>query len=143
MAATIISDVFGRLTWDDELGCWTGTIDWPPGRHTAVAIWHPDTDVVAGLRMACDNLAWLKENDEDALRCVAGVLVDVYNDEWRDDAEPLTEDEFLRRLELVRIAFGEDGSLLLSYDASDLFDGNIVDGLFGPDGSFRGADLVG
>jgi hypothetical protein len=43
----------------------------------------------------------------------------------------------------VRIGFGEDGSLLLSYDAGEMFGGHVVDAEFGPDRSFLGAGLVG
>lgn len=143
MAEAIYNDVFGRLTWDGRLGCWLGGIDWPPGRHTEVAIWHPDNDVAAGLRMAREGLDWLQSHEEHARRCVAREMLGVYNDAWRDEPEPITEEEFLRRIELVRVAFAEDGSLLLSYDGGELFGGHVIDGDFGADGSFRGAGLVG
>jgi hypothetical protein len=143
MSGAIYNDVFGRLTWDDRLGCWLGGIDWPPGQHTEVAIWHPGHDVVAGLRTAGEGLDWLQSEEEHARRCVAWELLEVYNEDWRDEREPMTTDELMRHFELVRITFEEDGSLLLSYHCGELFGGHEVDADFGPDRSFRGAGLVG
>ncbi len=141
MSGALYNDIFGRLTWDDEHGCWRGAIDWPPGLQTEVAIWQPGADVAAGLRTARDGLDWLQTEDEHALRCVAGQLLHVYNTAWRQDEEPLAEDEFIRRIELLWIGFGDGGELLLSYDDGGLFGGHIIDAEFGPDRSFRGARL--
>jgi hypothetical protein len=143
MAEAIYNDVFGRLTWDAPLGSWLGGIDWPPGLHTEVAIRHPGTDVAAGLRTARDSLDWLMSQEEYTRRCIAHRLLRRCNDTWRDEWDPLTEDEFIRDLDLVWIGFGEDGSLLLSYDPGDLFGGHLIDAEFDPDRSFRGASLVG
>jgi hypothetical protein len=143
MAEAMFNDVFGRLAWDDRLGCWLGGIDWPPGRYTEVAIWHPDNDVAAGLRLAREGLEWLQDHEGHARRCVAGEMLEVYNGAWRGAEGPLTAGAFLRRLELVRVGFEEDGSLRLTYDGRDLFGGHVIDGEFGPDRSFHGAGLVG
>jgi hypothetical protein len=143
MAEAFFNDVFGRLEWDRELGCWLGGIDWPPGRHTEVALWLSGDDLAADLRMAADSLEWLQAHEGQARRCAAEEMLEVYNDTWQDEAGPLTAAELFRRLELVRIGFEEDGSLLLTYDAGELFGGHLVDAEFGPDRSFRGADLVG
>jgi hypothetical protein len=143
MAEAIHNDVFGRLTWDRELCCWLGGIDWPPGLHTEVAIWQPDEDVAFALRMAQDGLGWLRAHEESARRRVAWEMLGLYNEAWREEDEPVGEEEFAGRLELVRIGFLEDGSLLLSYDAGEMFGGHVVDGEFAPDRTFRGAGLVG
>jgi hypothetical protein len=139
----IHDETFGWLEWDPVLSCWLGGIDWPAGLHTEVAIWVPDGELAAGLRRARENLAWLKRNEENARRYVAGEMLEVYNDAWRDEDEPITEDEFIHRTELVRVGFYDDGSLVLSYDGRDMFGGHVIDGDFGADRSFRGANLVG
>ena len=143
MAQAIHNDVFGRLEWDDQLGCWLGGIDWPPGLHTEVAIRHPDGDVAAGLRTAGAGLDWLELQEEYVRRCAAGKMLALHNDAWRDEPWPMTDDEFVGQLELVRVLFEEDGSLLLSYDAGDLFGGHVIDAEFAADRSFVGARLVG
>jgi hypothetical protein len=143
VAEAIYNDVFGRLTWDSRLGCWLGGIDWPPGQHTEVAIWHPGGDVVAGLRTAVEGLAWLEAQEGHARECVTRHMLGVYNAAWRDEPEPMTEEEFRRRLELVWVGFADDGSLLLSYDPGDLFGGHLLDATFAADRTFRGANLGG
>src|SRR6516164_2489003 len=107
MAEAFFNDVFGRLTWDSNLGCWLGGIDWPPGQHTEVAIWVPDGDLLAGLRLAREGLEWLQADEGDICRCVAAEILEVYGDLWRDEEEPITEDQLARRLELVRVGFEE------------------------------------
>jgi hypothetical protein len=136
-------ETFGRLKWDASLNCWLGGIDWPPGLHTEVAIWLPDGDLAAGLAQARASLDWLQEHEEQARTAVAGEMAEVYNDAWSDEGEPVTADEFARRIELLRIGFEADGTLLLSYDGRDMFGGHVIDGVFKADRSFGGATLVG
>jgi hypothetical protein len=143
MTEPIHDETFGRLTWDPLLECWLGGIDWPPGLHTEVAIRLPDDDLAVGLRRAREGLDWLRHNEEETRQLVAGKMLDVYNNAWRGEAGPVTEDEFTRRIELVRIGFEDDGSLLLSYHAGNMFGGHVIDGFFWADRSFRGANLVG
>ncbi len=143
MVEPIHDETFGRLEWDEVLNCWLGGIDWPPGLHTEVAIWLPAGNLDVGLRQARASLDWLQQNEEHARRCIAGELLEVYNDIWRDEDKPIAEDEFIRRTELVRIGFLDDGSLLLSYDGRDMFGGHVIDGFFEADRSFRGANLIG
>ena len=141
--SVILNDVFGRLTWDDQFGCWLGSIDWSGDRQVEVALCHPGNDVAAGLRIARAGLDWLKSQEEPARRLVAGELVHVYNVAWREESVPINEEEFSGRLELMRIIFEADGAMLLSYDPGEMFGGQYIDSEFGPDGSFRGARLAG
>lgn len=143
MAEPFNDETFGRLEWDPVLNCWLGGIDWPLGLHTEVAIWLPDGDIAAGLRQARESLDWLRRHEDQARRAVAKEMVEVYNDAWRDEDEPITAAEFARRTELLRIGFEDDGSLLLSYDGHDMFGGHVIDGVFEANRSFRGANLVG
>lgn len=143
MAEPFHHEVFGWLKWDPVLSCWLGGIDWPPGLHTEVAIWLPDGDLDAGLRQARESLDWLRQNERGARLAVADEMVEVYNDVWRDEVEPITSAEFACRTELLRIGFEDDGSLLLSYDGRDMFGGHVIDGVFEADRSFSGGNLVG
>jgi hypothetical protein len=139
----ILNDVFGRLTWDEQSSCWVGEIDWPPGLRTEVLLCHPGPDIAAGLRGARASLDWLKTSEEDARRCVAGQLLHVYNTAWRDEELPVSTEDFIARLELVRIVFGAEEELLLTYDGGEeMFNGQYIDAEFSRDGSFRGARLV-
>jgi hypothetical protein len=136
-------EVFGDLIWDALLECWLGGIDWPPGLHTEVAIWEFEHDKTASLPMAREGLAWLKTNEEHVRRCIANAMLELYNEVWRDEPAAISQEEFMRRLELMRFGFEDDGSLLLSYDCQDMFGGHVIDGRFGADRSFHGAHLIG
>ena len=79
----------------------------------------------------------MRSYEEQARRCIAGEALEVYNDFWRGDEQPLTAEDFVSRIELVRISFEEDGSLLLSYDAQEMFGGHVLDGYFDATRTFR------
>ena len=85
---------------------------------------------------------WMRAHETQARLAVATELLEDYNDAWRHEDEEITEAAFIRRIELVRIWFEDDGSLILSYDGRDLFDGRAIDGEFKADRSFGGAYLV-
>jgi hypothetical protein len=114
-----------------------------PSFHSEGAIWLSDGDLSADFRQAREGLAWLQQNEETARRCIASKMLHVYNKAWREEDEPITEDEFLRRNELMRIGFEDDGSRLLSYAAGGMFGGHVIDGLVEADRSFRYATLIG
>lgn len=143
MAEILSDDTFGRLKWDALLDCWLGGVDRPPGLHTEVAIWLPNGDLAAGLRLAHSSLEWLLSHEEQARFATATAMVEVYNDFWRNESEPISATEFVNRIELARIGFQDDGSLLLSYDGHDMFGGHMIDATFDADRSFRRASLVG
>lgn len=143
MAEPIHDETFGRLEWDPLLSSWLGGIDRPPGLHTEVVIEVTEGNDADRLREARDGLSWLIRNEQFASRSVARAIVVVYNDAWRGEEEPITEDELMRRIELVWVKFEVDGSLLLSYGGRDLFGGHMVDGRFGADRKFLSANLVG
>jgi hypothetical protein len=139
VSEAIHDEAFGRLTWDPRRGCWVGEVDLSPMTHIEVAIWHPGTDVAAGLRTARDGLTWLQEHEDHARLRVAGALIDEYNEDWSDAYEPMEEGDFARRIELVRAEFGDDGTLVLTYDDRGLFEGHPIEAEFAPDWSFRRA----
>jgi hypothetical protein len=143
MLLEIQDEVFGALSWHGVLDCWLGAIAWPPGLHTEVAIWTAADAGSAGLRTARQAFDWLKAHEEHARRCVASNMVGLYNDTWRNAEEPISADEFMGRIELMRIGIQEDGSLLLSYDAGEQFGGHVLDAAFGPDRSLRDCQLIG
>jgi hypothetical protein len=136
-------EVFGPLSWYGLLDCWLGGIDWPPGLHTEVAIWTAADAGTPDLETARQAFDWLKSHEEHARRCVASNMVGLYNDTWRNEEAPISAEEFMGRIELMRIGFPEDGSLLLSYDAGEQFGGHVLDAEFGPDRSFRDCQLIG
>jgi hypothetical protein len=97
-----------------------------------------------GFSAARDSLAWLRAHEPEARRHVATEMVELYNECWTDE-EPITAEEFARRIELNRASFGEDGSILLSYSdgSMSMFGGHLLDADFGPDKAYKGTILIG
>jgi hypothetical protein len=145
MADTFDDADFGHLTWDRQLNCWLGGVDLTPDFHVEIAVSGADEDRFMGFRGARDSLGWLRKHEPEARRQVAAEMVELYNDCWTDEDDPITTDEFARRIELVRASLGEDGSLLLSYSDGEMsmFGGHLLDADFGPDKTYQGTMLIG
>jgi hypothetical protein len=143
MSQAFFNDVFGRLEWDDPLGCWVGAVELFPGREVEVALWNDPGDLLGGLRVAREGLDWVRSNEDYARGRAAREMVEEYNDYWREvGTKRLTALDLGHRLRLARVGFAEDGSLVLTYDGQDLFGGRLLDGEFDPDRNFRGTYLV-
>jgi hypothetical protein len=85
----------------------------------------------------------LKHHEQRIRTKVAEQSVSIYNDAWRNQVEPISVDEFAHCIEILRVGFKDDGSLLLSYDAHEMFGGHVLDALFDAERSLRGVDLIG
>jgi len=142
MAEAILNDVFGRLEWDERDGGWQGEVDWGAGMQVGVSIWQEECDLADVLRFACDGLAWLQSSEAYVRRGIASDMVGVYNSNWLDGDVPLSDDDFVGRIELLHIVFLEDGSLHITYDAGDMFDGQVIDAWVGPNRKYRRCVLV-
>jgi hypothetical protein len=145
MADTCDHAAFGHLTRDGLLNCWLGGVDLTPDLYVEIAVSGTDEDRFLGFPAARDSLAWLRSHELDARRQVATEMVELYNDCWTDEDEPITVEEFARRIDLLRASLGEDGSVLLSYSdgSMSMFGGHMLDADFGPDKTYRGTMLIG
>jgi hypothetical protein len=145
VADTFDDATFGRLSWDGRLNSWLGGVDLTPDLYVEIKIPGTEADRFMGFPAARDGLAWLLAHEPDARQQVAAEMVELYNDSWRDEDEPITAEEFANRIELVWASLGEDGSVLLSYSdgPTSMFRGHLLDADFGPDKAYRGTMLIG
>jgi hypothetical protein len=145
MADTFNDAMFGPMTWDRQLNCWLGGVDLTPGFHVEITVSGTDADWFMGFPAARASLAWLRGHEPEARQLVAAEMVELYNDCWTDEDEPVTAAEFACRIDLVRAALGEDGSVLLSYSDGPMamFGGHLLDADFGADKAYRGTMLIG
>ena len=142
---TFEDPTFGLLEWDRQLNCWIGGVDLRPGFHVEITVSGTEEDRFMGFPAAKDNLAWLRGHEPDARRQVAAGMVELYNDAWTDEDEPVPVEEFSSRIGLLRASLGEEGALLLSYSdgPTSLFGGHLLDAEFGPSREYRGTHLIG
>jgi hypothetical protein len=129
--------IFGLLTWDSRIAHWKGEFAWLDGARVRFLI------QAEGLQAARSSLTWLRENEETARRCVSGKMLDRCNRDCSEEDEPMTEQEFLRRIRLTELSFEKDGAMELYYDDDGLFLGHAILAIFEPDRSFRDAGLMG
>jgi hypothetical protein len=127
----------------DERGWYHGTTEWG-GRTIRVKVIPDDPDKVAeAIAFARRMVAAVSDHDRRARERAAAVLLDVYNDNWRDEddddddddddrigpggsAPPLSADAFVKRLTLYAINVASEASCDLFYADDGLFGGHSV-----------------
>jgi hypothetical protein len=133
--------ILGRLIWEDRDRCWRGEVEFAPGQRVEVSIWPEGEDIREVLPRAHRSYAWIQQHEDFAQRCVAGRLLGLFNDRWNEEG-PITQDEFLERIELAGIDFLGDGAIELWYDDGDeLFSGNAISVAFDAEGRFKRAGI--
>src|SRR5262249_12196240 len=100
MADTFDDPDFGHLTWDLQLNCWLGGVALPPYFLLDMAVAGMDGDGFRGSPAARESWGWLRKHEPEARRQVAAEMVELYNDCWTDEDDPITTEEFARRIEL-------------------------------------------
>ena len=139
----LVSNLFGTLEWDDQIGRWLGECDWNRDLRVELAIEPRDVKDPSNLQSANEGYAWLRSNETDATARIRSAALQLYNTAWCVNQTPMSDDEFRHHLELMRIAFNGDGSILLTHDAGELFGGHVVDAILDPNRRFVGIELVG
>jgi hypothetical protein len=134
--------ILGRLLWDRDLQWWSGEIEFGPGQWVGVHVAPEDQDIREVLPRAHRSFAWVQEHEDFARRCVADKLLSLFNTHWSSEG-PISQEEFLERIELVEINFSAEGSIYLWYDGEDLFGGHLISVSFDPEGRFQRAGLEG
>ena len=76
-------------------------------------------------------------------RAAAEHLLELYNDEWSDEDEPIDADEFIRRMTLDTIVLKADGSADIDYDDGGMFLGHVIVLSLDADGKPSDATIAG
>jgi hypothetical protein len=134
----------GKLTWEEDLQWWRGEMDWASGHPISVAVSCVEKEEIQILLpQARRAFAWVREHEAHARLCAARELLDLYNSTWREKEEPISLQEFARRIKLVEIGIRSEGATELWYDDGDLFAGHQIAVKFDPEGKFQRADIHG
>ncbi len=143
MKPTLTDAVLGELTYNEHLAWYQGQVTRAPlGSFTVALSTESAAEVATMLRDAGQWVRDIVAIDRRARAYAAGALLDLYNDEWREEAV-LSPADFSQRLTLESVTFYPDGSVEVFYDDGDLFWGHvvIVSAERGP--RFTGADIAG
>lgn len=119
---TIEDPVFGSLTWDQGFLAWKGKIAWPPTDGVEVLL--DNREVAFGFRIGRECLEWFRRHEPLIRRLVAAEVLAWCND-YFEPVQPVSEAEFLRRVEPHQLRLEADGSLLALYYDGHLFGGHV------------------
>jgi hypothetical protein len=127
--------VFGPLAWHDGFLRWKGEISWPDTDRVEVLLDEQDRE--AGCPVARQSLEWVRANEPEIRRAVATEFLAWCNGTFAPD-HPVSEEEFLRTVELHQLQLEGDGSLQVLYFDMHLFGGLVFYAWFAADKSLEG-----
>lgn len=147
----IIEDAIGKLILDRKFSCFEGDVDWL-GTSCNVIL---NTDVEDGetAEKALEKFHMLYADltgwDHRFRTYAAEKLVEGANDWLQDEleegeeADPITEEDFARRIVISMIAIEADGSITVYYDDDDMFWGHTIVVSINQNGEMTDADIAG
>jgi hypothetical protein len=131
---SITDPVLGELRWDSRVKWWAGRFSIGSSQPFQLYIPSrtPDRSISAEARQALTRLA----GDDSAIRRrAADGLLEILNSTW-NDGEPISADEFMRRMSPDSIVVYERGRADVSYHDDDMFLGHAISVRIAPDGTF-------
>jgi len=139
--------ILGNLVWDDDLEWWKAKTLLSSDTKINLAVsTDAGSDELPTIEKAGDFLLWLRSNDEAVRRFAASQLLELYNDEWRENEEKIDSTTFVDRLYLedATVYSGDDFHAELIYqETADMFAGHCIIVSVGDDYSLEEASLAG
>ncbi|MCI0458931.1 MAG: hypothetical protein L0Z62_18390 [Gemmataceae bacterium] len=139
--------VLGTLGWLPEYSHWFTQLRLPSGEWLDVIVDPGDTDRFEFLPRAAELFRWAFDNERRVLaEAMRAELLELYNDTWRQDDEPiLSSEELAARLAwtLLCVSASDLVPVEFSYDAGELFGWHGVTVEVDAEFQFRDIDLRG
>ena len=129
---TLTHPVFGVLKWDPKHSYWFTQRELPGGGRLDVQVSPHKGDLDGFLKRAADLFLWALKNERRVLReAIQAYLLDLYNDGWRQEEDPvLTAEEFEGELTWEGLDISESEIVLVEFWYSDggrdLFGGHVI-----------------
>ena len=143
-----IENELGLFRLDREFSWFEGLIDWNGIEATVyLETDEEDGNTAENAIKSLENVVGdLVDNDLRYRKFAAQKLLSIAN-EWlseeEEDAEEITEEEFVNRMKISEIIVSPDGSLSMMYNDGDLFFGHIIEILVETDGEILSANIAG
>ncbi len=131
-----MGDAFGSLTWDADMGWWSGSAQVATGYRVDLHVEAANNPAELRTAIARAKPAWKQLlASEQAIRAVvASQMVEAHNSFCDPEAE-VTPEQFAERLKLLSARFETSGSIELVYSDGMLFGGHWIIVPIGADGS--------
>ena len=139
------NDAFlARLEQPNAYEEWEVEVEPVPGLFVNV-IFAPKTNVEPAEGLANARRAYLaiRADIDRGKRAAAEHLLELYNDEWSDEDEPIEADAFMRRMRLESIVLKADGSAEIHYEDGGMFLGHIIVVSLNAEGETQDATIAG
>ena len=128
-------DYFGSMKLDERRRWYHAVLNFSPDHKVAVTIDWMGTTPAEALKRSQEICERLRVREPEYRRKIAGDLLGLYNDNWRngDQLEVLDENGFMRRISFSYIFIGAadfdsaEGCVSVSYSNGDLFAGHSID----------------
>jgi hypothetical protein len=144
---TLRHPVLGELRWRPDDSHWATQVGPPAGGRVDVIVDPGDGDRHAFLEPAAKLFAWALKNERRVLRAaLRAELLELYNDTWRREGEPVLSAKGLAdRLQwsLLVVSAGDVVPVEFGYEAGGLFGGHSVTVEVDEDLRFSDIDLRG
>lgn len=139
-----MADAFGSLTWNADLGWWSGTAEVAPGYRVDLHVEAANEPAQLRAAIARAGPAWerLRVAEPSVRAAVAGQMTDAYNG-YCDPENEVTPEQFAGRLRLLSARFEASGATELVYADGMLFGGHWIIVPVGAEGTVGEASEAG
>jgi hypothetical protein len=139
-----MGDAFGLLSWNADLGWWSGRAEITPGHAIDVHLQAANDPALlqSAVRLAAPVWTRLRASEPSVRAAIAGQMVEAHNG-YCDPEDEVTPEQFAGRLRLLSALFEPDGAVELCYDDGLLFGGHWIIVPIDPEGRVGEATEAG
>jgi hypothetical protein len=135
--------LFGEMVWDEKFKGWKGKLEFAPEGFVEIlisALSDADLEAIEEAQPIFENV---RTRLDEICAYAADGLLELYNENWRGDYEPISKEEFCRRIKLESIVFWGEGSTEFYYDDDNLFLRHTIIVSIDDEGNLIDADIAG
>lgn len=138
-----IDSLFGKFEWNKDYLYFEGKINYS-GEACTVRIKTDNGKPAADSRLERLNgiCRQLEKWDFDVKEFAAEDLLELAN-EWREDGDEITKEEFIRRIGTPDITINADTSMVFMFDSDEMFTDHAIEIYIDENDNITGSDIVG
>jgi hypothetical protein len=133
----------GKLRYEKEYDWYEGKLKVQKSDISIQLSTDEEGEVVSSLKRATDFVGELGNHVELAKEYAAQKLLELKNETWIEDEEPLTSQQFQQRMILESISIAPDGEVSFYHNDGDLFWGHCILVTMDSENNFIGAEIAG
>ena len=116
----------GELTWDPRFHWWEGRLRMPNGSEFKLYLETPSNDDQSLTEASRKAAAMIVQSDLEIRLFAANKLLSTLNESW-NEGEPISEEEFTKRMSPSGVTIEADGDAELSYLDDAMFCGHYIE----------------